>query len=159
MKPSELVVAFWGKITTDKRILFGFIITGVAIVSVGGYFGYQEFTKRLIVPAVSGANFSLEYRKIPFNMKSLDITFSTNIDPPSLTNKNITMSPFVEGTVSLKDGNTVSYVLGKNLQIGEIYTLTIGSDIRSVYGKELGKEQIFTIEAISGARATKILPS
>lgn len=59
----------------------------------------------------------------------------------------------------MKNGNTISYALDKKLQIGEMYTLTIGSGIRSVYGKELGNEQIFTIEAIAGAVATKILPS
>lgn len=108
---------------------------------------------------VEGANFSLEYRKIPFDTKSIDITFSSNLDPASLTNKNVILSPFVEGKVSLKDGNTVSYILDKKLAISETYTLNIGSGIRSIYGKELGSEQIFTIEAIAGAAATKILPS
>jgi len=147
------------KIMTDKRILSGVVATMVAIISIGGYLGYQELTKRWMVPMVSGANFSLEYRKIPFNTKSIDIVFSTALDPASLTTKNITLSPFVEGKANLKDGNTVSYALDKNLAIGETYTLTISSDIRSVYGKTLGNEQIFTIEAIAGAESTKILPS
>lgn len=98
---------------------------------------------------VSGANFSLEYRKIPFDAKNIDITFSTPLDASSLTAKNVTMSPFIEGKASIKDNNTISYALDKNLTLGETYTLTIGSDIRSVYGKEMGSEQVFTFEAIA----------
>lgn len=146
-------------IVADKRILSAVIATGVIILSVLGYLGYQELAKRWMVPVVSGANFSLEYRKIPFNAKSIDIIFSTTLDPASLSTKNVTLSPFVEGRASLKDGNTLSYTLDRNLQIGETYTFTIGSDIRSAYGTELGTEQVFTIEAIAGAEATKILPS
>ncbi len=143
----------------DKRILSGIIATFVILFSIGGYFGYQELMKRWAIPEVAGANFSLEYRKIPFDTKNIDITFSTDLDPTSLMTKNVTFSPFIEGKASVKNGNTISYALDKKLTIGEKYTFTIGSDIRSIYGKELGKEQIFTIEAISGAAATKILPS
>lgn len=106
-----------------------------------------------------GANFSLEYRKIPFDAQSIDITFSSNLDVNSLTAKNVTMSPFIEGKAALKNGNTISYALDKKLIIGETYTLTMGSDIKSAYGKELGSEQVITFEAIAGAAATKILPS
>jgi len=159
MKFSDFFANLRMKIMSDKRILSGVAATVVAIVSVGGYLGYQELAKRWVVPMVSGTNFSLEYRKIPFNTKSIDIVFSTALDPVSLTTKNIALSPFIEGKADLKDENTVSYTLDKNLIIGETYTLTIGSDIRSVYGKTLGNEQVFTIEAIAGAESTKILPS
>ena len=121
----------------------------VVVVSIGGYLGYRELLNRWTIPSVSGANFSLEYRKIPFDAKNIDITFSTPLDASSLTTKNVTMSPFIEGNASIKDTNTVSYALDKNLAIGETYTLTIGSDIRSAYGKELGSDQVFTFEAIA----------
>jgi hypothetical protein len=47
------------------------------------------------------------------------------------------LSPYLEGKVELKNGNTISYSLDKKLTIGETYTLTIGSSVRSAYGKEL----------------------
>ena len=159
MKLLESFATLRTRIMADKRILSGVVATTVAILSVGGYFGYQEFAKRWAVPMVSGANFSLEYRKIPFDAQSIDITFSTELDPTSITTKNVTLSPFVEGGATLKDKNTVSYALNKKLAIGETYTLTIGSDIKSIYGKELGAEQVIAFEAIAGAAATKILPS
>lgn len=46
MKVSEMITNFRTKIVADKRILSGIMITGVAIISVLGYFGYQEFVKR-----------------------------------------------------------------------------------------------------------------
>ncbi len=149
MKFLELMTTLRTRVVSDKRVLSGILATFVAILSIGGYLGYQELAKRWAVPMVSGANFSLEYRKIPFDAKSIDITFSSNLDPASLTNKNVTINPFVEGKASLKEGNTLSYALDKKLVIGETYTLTIGADIRSAYGKELGQEQVFTIEAIA----------
>lgn len=159
MKASEFASVLYAKITADKRLLAGVLAAILIILSVGGYFGYQELAKRWAVPTVSGANFSLEYRKIPFDAPSLDISFSTDLDPASVTGKNVTLSPFVEGKTGIKDGNTVSYTLDKKLTVGEIYTFTIGADVRSQYGKEIGQEQVFTIEAIAGAQATKILPS
>lgn len=159
MKVSEFFSALYAKITADKRIFAGVLAAILILLLVGGYFGYQELAKRWAVPMVSGANFSLEYRKIPFDAPSIDISFSTDLDPASVTNKNVTISPFVEGKGSIKNGNTVSYALDKKLTVGEIYTFTIGADVRSTYGKALGQEQVFTIEAIAGAEATKILPS
>lgn len=159
MKVPEFIATLHTKIVADKRILSAIIAVSIAIVSVLGYIGYQEFTKRGTIPLVSGANFSFEYRKIPFDTKSIDITFSTDLAPDSITTKNVTLSPFIEGRANAKNGNTVSYTLDKKLAVGEIYTFTIGSDVRSVYGKELGNEQVFMIEAVAGAKATKILPS
>lgn len=149
MKLSDIITTIQTKIVADKRIAVGILAAVVAIVSVLGYIGYQEVLKRWAVPRVSGANFSMEYRKIPFDTKSIDITFSTPLDPNSLTSKNVTLSPFVEGKASIRDGNTVSYTLDKKLVIGETYVLALGSDIKSLYGKELGGEQSFTIEAIA----------
>ncbi len=149
MKLPEIVANLHTKMMADKRILSGIILGIVTIVSVGGYFGYQELVGRWTVPSVSGANFSLEYRKIPFDVKSIDITFSTPLDATSLTANSVTISPFVEGAASIKDKNTISYTLTKKLVVGESYTLTIASGIRSSYGKELGSEQIFSFEAIA----------
>lgn len=46
MKLSELFVNIHIKIMADKRIISGVIATVIAIVSVGGYLGYQELAKR-----------------------------------------------------------------------------------------------------------------
>lgn len=159
MKIPALLASFHAKISQDKRLLIPVIAFFLIFVSIIGYFSYQEIAKRLSIPSVSGANFSLEYRKIPFDTKSIDITFSSDIDSASVTSKSVTLSPFLEGKPQLKDRNTISYVLDKKMSIGETYTLTIGSDISSLYGKKIGTEQVFVIEAIAGAQATKILPS
>ena len=159
MRFPDFMTSLWEKISEDKRILSVTVALGVMILGVGGYFGYQQFHQRFAIPTVSGANFSLEYHKIPFDTKSIDITFSTEIDPASITTKNVTLSPVIDGRATIKDGNTISYTLDKNLTIGEIYTLTIGADIRSKYGNPMEEDQVFTIEAIAGAEATRILPA
>jgi hypothetical protein len=53
MKISELFSNLGLKIQSDKRILSGIIVTTVAILSVGGYLGHQEFSKRWSIPMVS----------------------------------------------------------------------------------------------------------
>ena len=155
----QVTISTRDRIRSDRRIHIPLIAFLVGAIIAASYVGYREIMNRFVVPEVLGANFSLEYRKLPFDTKSIDITFSTDLDPTSVTSKNVTLSPFVEGGASVKNGNTLSYALGNKLEIGEKYTLTIASNVRSKYGVELGKELVFTIEAIAGAKATKILPS
>ena len=155
----QIVSSYKDQIKSDKRVYMPLVAFLVIVVALSGYFGYKQVSMRWDIPEVMGANFSLEYRKIPFDVTSLDIIFSSDMDPASVTSKSITLSPFIEGKASVKNGNIISYTLDRKLTIGEKYTLTIASSVASKYGISLGHDLIITFEAIAGAKATKILPS
>lgn len=83
-------------IQSDRRIYIPLVAFLVVLIALGGYLASREIASRMSVPSVSGANFSLEYRKVPFDVKSLDITFSTDLEETSVTPKSVTLAPFVE---------------------------------------------------------------
>lgn len=63
-----------------------------ALVAVGGTFGWLKYAQTYAVPEVMGANFSLEYRKVPFDVASIDFTFSTELDPATVNASSVTVS-------------------------------------------------------------------
>lgn len=158
-RAKEIAINLKDRIKSDKRMYIPLLAFFVVIFLSGSYFAYHTLSLRWAVPSVAGANYSLEYRKIPYNTKSIDITFSTPLDAATLREKTVTISPFVEGHAEIKNDNTVSYVLTNTLSIGEQYTLVVGAELASKYGVRLGEDRIFNFEAIAGATATKILPS
>lgn len=63
-----------------------------ALVAAGGVFGWMKYAQMYAVPEVMGANFSLEYRKVPFDVASIDFTFSTELDPATVNASSVTVS-------------------------------------------------------------------
>ncbi len=126
-----------------KSVLVAFVL---AAVSAFGYLQFREFTA---VPSVSGANFSLEYRKIPFDVPSVDFTFSTDLDPASITAESVKVSPALLGAPTLKDGNVVSFALTEKMKIGEKYAFSLSADIASKRGKKMDREATFEVEAVA----------
>lgn len=122
------------------------------------YYSYNYISNKFSIPQVMWANFSLEYRKIPFDTKTLEISFSTNLKWESINNKTITLSPFVEWNIELKKWNTLVYNLKKNLEIWQEYSLTINENLESDVWNKIGKPYIIIFEAISWAKVTKIIP-
>ncbi len=99
-------------------------------------------------------------QKIPFDTKVLSLTLDAPIDSGSLASGSITLSPYVEGKVSLSpDNKTISYTLMKHLMIGESYDLMIASSVRKIDGKTLEKDIIETFLAMAPARIMKIFPT
>ncbi|MDD2486750.1 MAG: MG2 domain-containing protein [Candidatus Gracilibacteria bacterium] len=143
----------------SKKHLY-YILGGVLFLSIiaGSYLGFRWYSGIRMIPQVSGANFSLEYRKIPFDVKSIDIDFNVSLDNGSIE-KNVTLSPLIPGKAELKNGNTISYVLDSKLKIGEQYTIYIKKDLKSANGVNIKNDVLITFEAISGAEVTKIIPS
>ncbi|MBP8016944.1 hypothetical protein KAZ01_02955, partial [Candidatus Gracilibacteria bacterium] len=142
----------------NKTLIYAFGSIIILVILIGGFFGIKEIAKRWTIPVVSGANFSFEYKKIPFDVKNIEINFSTNLDEKSITKDTFSIVPYVEGKISLKNGNIINYELASKLQIGEQYTITIGKNVKSSYGVDIGKDYIYNIEAIGGAKVTKIIP-
>lgn len=108
-----------------------------ALVAAGGVFGWMKYVEMYAVPQVMGANFSLEYRKVPFDVPSIDFTFSTDIDPATVNAASVTVSSGLSGYPSLKSGNVVSIALQQKMTVGEKYVFTLSKDIATPRGKKL----------------------
>ncbi len=105
------------------------------------------------------ANFSLEYRKIPFDVPSVDFTLSQEIDPASVNASTFTVSPALSGYASVKNGNVVSFALSEKMAVGSKYVFTLSKDVSSLRGKPLGKDYVIELEAVAGVKVTKAIPS
>ncbi len=118
-----------------SRMLKGALAGLVVLMLAGGgvYYGRSIFT----APTVIAGNWDFNYKKIPYNVPSIDITMSTSLKAESVTKNSVKITPFVPGTPELKDGNIVSYKLEKPLEIGKFYTLELGESIESRIGKSL----------------------
>ncbi len=111
-----------------------------------------------LAPTVVAGNFSLENKKIPYNVPSIDITFSEDLDPNTINANSVRIFPFVTGAATLKNPRTVSYALSAKLAIGTTYLLQFTTDIASVKGKKLESEISYEIEAIGGVTVNKMIP-
>lgn len=116
-----------------SRNLTRYSFAGLAVLILG-FAGWWYFGSYSAVPQVIGANFSVEYHKVPYNVPSLDVTFSLPLDAATITSKTVTLSPYVEGKATLEKGNIVRYTLASPLKVGEHYTLTLLKDITSSHG-------------------------
>ncbi|MFZ4461350.1 MAG: Ig-like domain-containing protein [Patescibacteria group bacterium] len=125
------------------------------VITVVGVIGTQYF---FAAPSVIAGNWSFEYKKIPYDVPSIDITFSRELDANSISKETVRFAPYIQGTPSLKDGNTISYKLDSKLKIGEHYMITLSSDIKSKYGAKIGRDISYEFEAIAGAKAMRIIP-
>lgn len=131
----------------------------VLAVSLAGYFAVRQYSQYAAVPQVLGANFSLEYRKIPFDVPSVDFTLSVPLDPATVNASTVTVSPSVPGSVSVKNSNIVSFALSEKLEIGSRYVFTLSKDIASKSGKALGRDYVVELEAVSGVMVARAIPT
>jgi hypothetical protein len=111
-----------------------------------------------MAPSVVAGNFHLDYRKIPYNVPSIDFIFSHDIDPASVTSNSFKMYPFVKGAPIVKNGNTISYVLQEPLKIGTKYLIELAPDITTTNKVAFGKTASYEVEAIGGVGVTKMIP-
>ncbi len=119
-----------------------------------GWYIHDAFS----APSVVAGNWDFQYKKIPYNVPSIDITLSHNIDPKTVNANSFKISPFVPGRPEVKDGNTLRYVLDKNLEIGKRYLLGITPDIQTTLGVALSNTLTFEIEAVGGVEVTRMIP-
>lgn len=106
-----------------------------------------------------GANFSLEYRKIPFDVPSVEFTLSSEIDPSTVNSNTVTVSPNLAGYPSLKSGNVVSFALSEKMTVGSKYVFTLSKDIATPRGKTLGADYVVEIEAVGGVKVSRAIPT
>ncbi len=131
-----------------------FVVTAAVAALAFGFFHFSETS----VPTVVGGNFDFGYRKIPYNVPSIDFTFSTALDPATVSNRTVTVSPAVAGMAALSSENVVSYRLSERLEIGKRYVFTLSADIATPSGIRMGTERTFELEAVSAAKVVRMIP-
>ncbi len=107
---------------------------------------------------VSSANFDLGIKKLPYNVRTIDITFSTNIWVESVSKDIFKITPEVPWVLSLSAPNTLSYKMDESLRIGQDYTIQISKNLLSEKNTWLENDIVYIVSAVAGARVTKILP-
>lgn len=115
-------------------------------------------SKNFSIFEVNGGNFDLGIKKIPYNVKTIDISFSKELDSVSIMKDTFKITPEVPGSVKLKDKNTISYELTQNLEIGQDYTISLSKTIKSFAGEALENDIIYIVSAVSWAKVVKVLP-
>lgn len=141
----DRLLDFASSLKFSQKYSYAVLAALVVLVSFGGFWFYGDYHA---VPTVIGGNVSLEYRKIPYNVESLDITFSTPLSTETVNAKNVTLSPYVEGQVSLVNDSTIRYKLAKPLTIDENYILTVSKEVTSNHGVNLSDDFVYNFKAI-----------
>ena len=141
-------------------ILFFSLFTGVYFLNkdwVDTLISNTVLNKKFLVFEVSGGNFDLWIKKIPYNTKSIDISFSKKLDPNSVWKDLFTISPKVPWVVKIED-NTLKYELSDKLEIWKDYTITLSKNITSLEWEKFENDILYIISCVSGAKVVKVLP-
>lgn len=157
-KIKEYLIKTKNKLWSNQNkylLLIGIIVLSWVIFGTIKLIRYQNWKN--MIPSVIGANFDLNYKKIPYNVKNIDIIFSTNLNKDTIKN-NFQIYPNIPWNVSIVSGNIIRYKLDENLKIWTDYTLLIGKDIKAENWKILAKEQTYMIQAVAWVKATQIFP-
>lgn len=139
----------------NKKIAYIFSFVFVLIISLSIY----SINKTSFLDfKVSGANFDLWLKKVPYNTKTIDISFNFDIDETSIKDS-IKITPEIPWIIKLKTPNTISYELSQNLNIWYDYTLVLNKNIKSKNSKTLEEDLVYIIKAVPALSVLKSLPS
>lgn len=139
-----------------KHFLVGIGVVVFFLFFVFGFFLYKNMSSGIF--QVSGGNFDLGIKKIPYNVTSIDITFSKDILSSSITPDIFKIQPEVPGVLKLKYPNTLSYELVENLTLWQDYTVSISKNLLSVKKEPLENEVVYIISTVPAAKVLRVLP-
>lgn len=142
------------KLKFDKYIAS---IIWILVLIFVSFFAYNYFISWASFK-VSWANFDLWIKKIPYNVKSIDISFSDEIDESSISKDIFKITPEIAWVVKLKNSNTLSYELSNNLEIWNDYAIMISNELKSKKWKSLSEDLVYIVSAVDWASVLKVLP-
>jgi hypothetical protein len=152
MNFSEIALSF-------RKVVFSFFgaMSLLAIAIATFFFGsyllhYDAFT-------VLWGNFDFQYRKFPFDQKTIDFSFSHDIQEASVVKENFEVSPKIDGVWSLKDGHTLSFTFGEKPKVGDQIEFTLKSTLASSKWEILAKDYTYDVTIVSSPKIVKITPS
>jgi len=100
-KIKECLIKTKNKLWSNQNkylILIWIVVLSWVIFGTIKLIRYQNWKN--MIPSVIGANFDLNYKKIPYNVKNIDIIFSTNLNKDTIKN-NFQIYPNVPWNVSI----------------------------------------------------------
>lgn len=164
MKKEQQESGMMDNIKPSSKSLY--ILVSLLIVWIIGWilfvlnpFGFDFSHQNTISDQINALDLSNGKEKIPYNTKTLTVNLGAPIDPTSITQKTVTISPFIDGQPSVSsDKKTITYSLLAPLEVGELYELRVASEVKKSDGTPLGKDKVMTYEAISSAQAMRIFP-
>ncbi len=151
------------QLSTIKNAIHKFVfslfwaITLFVIAGIIFFFGFSLLRPDAFT--VLWGNFDMNYRKLPFDQKSIDFVLSKELDQTSVKNENFEISPKVDGTWSMKDDKTLSFTFGEKLTVGDEITFTLKSSLISKKWEALGQDYNYDIHIVSAPKIVKITPS
>ena len=95
---------------------------------------------------------------MPFNAKSIDLTFSINIDEKTINQSSLKITPAIDWKVILKTPNTISFVLNQKLEISKDYTIVLSKWIKSTSWDEISEDLVYMITTVPAVSVIKFLP-
>ncbi len=132
----------------------GFLI--IAIFSISLYYARETFFDTSFT--VEASNFDTNYRKIPVDIGYIDFTLSKKINPKSITEKSIVLSPKIDGQVKMIWENTLRYIFLSPLKVGQSFNVSLSSDIEASDTTKLGAYN-YDVVVSEQARVTHITPN
>lgn len=157
-KLSEYKAKIYDLFLENKKIFsILFWIIFVIFVSLLVFFNFSK--NGVFTPfEVSWGNFDLWIKKLPYNVKTIDITFSQDILQTSVSKDIFKITPNIPGVLKLKDTNTLSYELSEKLAIWQDYTIEVSSTLTSTKNKTLENDLVYIVSAVPWAKVIKVLP-
>lgn len=107
---------------------------------------------------VESANFDFSMKKIPHNIKYLEVNFSKNIDSSTLSWEVFTISPKVAWVIEQTSPNTIRYILSAPLENEKNYEIFISKEIKSDKWESFDNDITYLLHTTEPAKVTKMLP-
>ncbi len=157
-KLSEYKTKIYDLFLENKKIFsILFWVIFVIFVSLLVFFNFSK--NGVFTPfEVSWGNFDLSVKKLPYNVKTIDISFSKDIDSDSISKEIFSIQPYIPWILKQKSPNTISYELTEKLTIGQDYTIVISKNLLSTKKDSLQDDAVFIFSAVPWAKVVKVLP-
>ncbi|MDD4151618.1 MAG: MG2 domain-containing protein, partial [Candidatus Gracilibacteria bacterium] len=164
----EKIKLFFQTIIENKIYLTSFILfIVISVTSLYVFIDYKNNGRNSFYGKIAGnfiqaqvvsGNFDIDYKKIPYNIPSIELKFNKKIDEKTVTNKNFTIRPEIKGKIKV-EGNTIKYVFDQaKLPVGTEIEVNATSEIKTRLGENISPYYDF-LQIGEAPKVVKIVPT
>ncbi len=118
---------------------------------------YSQISNQSISPQVISGNFDIDYKKIPYNIPYIELKFNKKIDAKSVNEKSFTISPKIDGKISVS-WDTIRYTFDKpKLDIWTEIEVNATKDIKTRAWESIATYSSF-LQIAEAPKVVKISP-